>query len=207
MEIVERSNKTPRIVLVETNVLTVARDARLLDSLFFPIVSQARGRFPSLREQYKPSHVLVTELPGGKTKPSTGGLTGDRFAEQVNRRLAELRVAPRPDALDDIAQRLATSVKRLQAKGCRVVFFEVPEYPQSEHLPKPEALRAKLHELFPEDKYAWVPHVDPGDFQTTDAVHLDPASAKRYAQIVAEFVTTLAPPAATAPSSPDIKPD
>lgn len=204
LEIVQRSNKHPKIVLVETNVLTVARDERLLDSLFFPIVSKARGRFPSLREQYKPTHVLVTELPGGESKPAAHGLSGDRFTEQVERRLGELRVPLQADSTSGIARRLADAVKKLQAKGCRVVFFEVPEYEQSEHLARPEAIRAKLHELFPDNEYAWVPHVDWSNFHTTDAVHLDPDSAKHYTHIVADFVEHLhSKPATTAPVTAD----
>lgn len=199
LDIIDKSESKPDVVLIETNVLTVAEDHRLLDSLFFPILSKARDRYPGLREQYKPSHVLVTALPSPESSNKSSGLSADRFGEQVDRRLKELATEPKDEALEAIVEKLQAYVKKLQNKGIRVAFFEVPEYDKSTNLPKPTAVRKAVQRAFPESQYAWVPFVDAEDYTTTDAVHLDSSSAKRYANVVADYVAALSASPATRP--------
>jgi hypothetical protein len=198
LEILLRSEKTPDLVLIETNVLTIPEDEKLLSSLFYPGMVEARRRWPALREAYKPSHVLVAALPEGDSE--TTALSGDRLREQIARRTRELAAPLAPAELDSIAARLRRYVRALQERGTRVAFFEAPEYPGSMPSPQKTSLRQRLREEFPPDRYAWVPPVDASDYATTDAVHLEPASADRYARVMARFVSNLDGVAATRPA-------
>jgi hypothetical protein len=192
------SAKRPDLVLIEINVLTIPEDEKLLSSLFYPGMTEARRRWPALREAYKPSHVLVAALPEGESESTA--LSGDRLREQIARRSRELAQPLSPDELDSISSKLRHYVTKLQERGTRVAFFEAPEYPGSMPSPQKTSLRNRLREEFPPDEYAWVPAVDASDYSTTDAVHLNPDSARRYAKAVADYVSSLSGVVATQPA-------
>src|SRR2546423_7295828 len=50
LEIIRRCEKTPQVVLIETNVLTVDPNQGQIDSLFTPGFSQLRQKVPALQE-------------------------------------------------------------------------------------------------------------------------------------------------------------
>src|SRR4051794_33437981 len=91
MEIVLRSGKHPKYVLVETNVLNMDPDRRMLDSLFASGLKNARDKLPELMETSKPSHVAVRAVAMGKDrKPTEGdGVSPEFFDTLVRRRMGE----------------------------------------------------------------------------------------------------------------------
>lgn len=194
MEIVLRSGKHPKYVMVETNVLNMDPDRRMLDSLFSPGFKTARDKLPELMETSKPSHVAVRAMAMGKDhKPSTGeGVSREFFDTLIHRRMGELSEPVDAKRLDEIASRLKRDVTALESQGIRVVFFEMPELPGAEGQPLKVSIRERVRIDFPPSRYAWIPDSDATRFQTTDAVHLNPASAKQYCGIVSEFMTSLA---------------
>src|SRR5690349_21518029 len=113
MEIILRSGKHPKYVLVETNVLNMDPDRQMLDTLSYPVLKDARNKLPALLEQNKPSHVLVRALHGkGAEKRDSAALvaadpaSGAFFDELVRRRLNELAEPPSPERLNEIMARL-----------------------------------------------------------------------------------------------------
>src|SRR4051794_8980229 len=139
MEVILRSGKRPKYVLVETNVLNMDPDRQLLDTLTYPVLKQARNKLPALLEQNKPSHVLVRALhrdaketaPSASAEPASGAF----FDELIRRRLNELAEPPPPERLNEIMGRLHVDVAALEKRGVQVVFFEVPELAQAEDRP------------------------------------------------------------------------
>src|SRR3954465_5728822 len=73
IEIVLRSGKHPKYVLVETNVLNMDPDRRMLDSLLAPRPRPARDKLPELMETSKPSHVAVRALAMNRGSKPAGG--------------------------------------------------------------------------------------------------------------------------------------
>ena len=192
LEVLTRAGgEPPAVVLIETNVLTVPTDEKLLGAVFTPGLVAARGRWPALREALEPAHVIVRALPRGAGRPTGVPLDETRFAEQRERRKRELLVRLSDAKLDAITAKMRRYVDALERRGVRVAFFEAPEYAWGDDLPLPTAIRARLRAAFPPDAYAWVPPVDPRDYATTDAVHLTPESAARYARVMTAYVDAL----------------
>ena len=117
-------------------------DRQMLDTLSYPVLKDARNKFPALLEQNKPSHVLVRALHGKGARKEririgrgADPASGAFFDELVRRRLNELAEPPSPERLNEIMARLHAQVDALQKRGTQVIFFEVPELPQAEDRP------------------------------------------------------------------------
>ena len=192
MEVILRSGKRPKYVLVETNVLNMDPDRQLLDTLTYPVLKQARNKFPALLEQNKPSHVLVRALNRGpKETASADPASGAFFDELVRRRLKELAEPLPPERLDEIMGRLHAQVDALQKRGIQVIFFEVPELAQAEDRPLKLCIRERVRREFPEPRSHWIPMPDATAYRTTDAVHLTSDSARRYCGVLSEYLASL----------------
>ena len=199
MEIILRSGKRPRYVLVETNVLNMDPDRQMLDTLSYPVLKDARNKFPALLEQNKPSHVLVRALHGRGTDRTESAsalaaadpASGAFFDELVRRRLNELAEPPSPERLNEIMARLHAQVDALQKRGIQVIFFEVPELAEAEDRPLKAVIREHVQREFPEPKYRWIPMPDATAYRTTDAVHLTSDSARRYCAVVSDYLASV----------------
>lgn len=195
MEIILRSGKHPKYVLVETNVLNMDPDRQMLDTLSYPVLKDARNKFPALLEQNKPSHVLVRALHGKGAERSDSASADPAsaafFDELVRRRLNELAEAPSPERLNEIMARLHAQVDALQKRGARVIFFEVPELAKAEDRPLKAVIRERVQREFPEPKYRWIPMPDATAYRTTDAVHLTSDSARRYCAVLSEYLASV----------------
>jgi hypothetical protein len=198
MEIILRSGKRPRYVLVEANVLNMDPDRQMLDTLSYPVLKDVRNKFPALLEQNKPSHVLVRALHGrGAQKSESASAAGADpvsaafFDELVRRRLNELSEPPSPQRLDEIMARLHAQVDALQKRGIQVIFFEVPELAQAEDRPLKATIRERVQREFPEPKYHWIPMPDATAYRTTDAVHLTSDSARRYCAVMSGYLASV----------------
>src|SRR3954451_65438 len=196
MEIILRSGKRPNYVLVETNVLDMEPDRQMLDTLSYPVLKDARNKLPALLEQNKPSHVLVRALHGKGSQTGESAATsadpaaGPFFDELVRRRLKGLAEPLPPERLDAIMARLHAQVDSLQARGIRVVFFEVPELAQAEDRPLKVSIRERVQREFPELRYRWIPMPDATAYRTTDGLHLTSDSARRYCGVLSEYVAS-----------------
>jgi hypothetical protein len=63
LEIVQRSNSNPQIILVEINdTITRKIDRDLVDSLYNPLFYSMRQYLPILREEYRPVSVFIQSL-------------------------------------------------------------------------------------------------------------------------------------------------
>ncbi len=54
LTVLARSGKTPKLVLVETNLLTRPADRDFTDALFTPVVGDLKAAVPALRDSYRP---------------------------------------------------------------------------------------------------------------------------------------------------------
>jgi hypothetical protein len=197
MEIILRSGKHPRYVLVETNVLNMDPDRQMLDTLSYPVLKDARNKLPALLEQNKPSHVLVRALHGkGSEKNESAAsaaadpTSGAFFDELVRRRLNELAEPPSPERLNEIMARLHAQIDALQQRGIQVIFFEVPELAQAEDRPLKATIRERVQREFPEPNYRWIPMPDATAYRTTDGVHLTSDSARQYCTVLSGYLAS-----------------
>ena len=207
LEIIVRSGKRPDLVLIETNVLNKDADSGFLASLFNPALFHARAWLPSLREEHRPIPELkgwvkarldsqrsregrVKEVDSKTDDPrhETKGPAGE---PRVNRRLAVAiealrryqKAYARPiDArlLRTRLARLREIVDRLEERGTRIVFFEMPTHPSLCRSPRLASIRKAVMRAFP--GYAYYRDPDCERYRVTDGLHLDDRSALYFAR-------------------------
>ena len=158
-------------------------------------------------EQSKPTHVLVRALfheDRGVKPPPADAVTPEFYNGLVQRRLGELAKPLPPKQLDELAARLHRYVTELEKGGTKVVFFEVPEIPESWNQPLKVSIRERVRSQFPEPQYRWVPFVDAGGYKSSDAVHLTRNGAAQYCGVLASFMHSIDPVVAplTTPTAP-----
>ena len=166
--------EAPRVLFVETNLLLRESDAGFIDRALAPFPYAVKRVVPSLREQYQPI-CLFADLMLGATgvNPQQGAATVNReFLERcIEDALAADTVSP-PDRARGRMERVASLLSGIEAKGTRLVFFEMPVHPRLEGLASFGQVRELVEERFPRTRYAYVPR-DTAAYLTTDGMHLD----------------------------------
>jgi hypothetical protein len=203
LEVIRRSRARPEVVLVEANVLLRPYDEAFIQGLFVPVLSDLRNALPGLRARHEPASLLLGLLRVGSTlarrrhgaapsatlaRPTVADGAGAAPFETMLRLQLESQAAlPERKALAQSLASLKAYVDELRGRGVEVMLFEMPNDPRVFASAGPAAVRAALREALPPSTYTYLPLPDNAQFTTTDAVHLDGASAGRYtASLVAE---------------------
>ncbi|MEO7425751.1 MAG: hypothetical protein ABI036_11230 [Fibrobacteria bacterium] len=181
LEIVDRLERVPKLVLVETNQIRNL-DSSFVDARFSPLGRFLKRRIPTARAKYRPVNLLLGAL---RKKTGREDLTPDAtvFANLLEEQRRDYENVPDPEWLRSSVTRMAQQVASLEAKGVRVVFFVLPVYPQLRDLPKARDLLQAFHTTFPPPGNRWI-ECPPGDFITADGIHLVPQSARLYAGLL-----------------------
>ncbi|MBI5563220.1 MAG: hypothetical protein HY894_10290 [Deltaproteobacteria bacterium] len=211
MKVLLRGGKFPSTVLVEINMIIKPSDENFLDGLFMPVLYDLRRYVPGLREEYQPLALLsgkilniwqtgrLTNAPA-RPQPAANATKAAAEAEAALKRITASRHAgeaafkialadhqKKQSALwDDRLKKnknilyLKEAVDALSQHGVRVIFYEMPTDPSLIGLPKTVSIRERMHQEFPDASY-WLPQVDANEYATTDGMHLDGESARKYA--------------------------
>jgi hypothetical protein len=226
LTIVERSGATPRILLVETNVLDRLPSPQLTHMLFMPGLFWLRRHCPALREENQPVFTLVFPFADkayarfkrllGKaanvwddifpSQTAIKALVPGRailIAEQGLRlQLEAHNQIPDEERLAGMVGQLKIFVDHFRQKGTRTVFFEMPENVALRDSNRLRVFRRALSDRFPPAEYAYVPSPDWSDFTTSDGLHLDPESTVKYAKFLEGAVARYLEESAVGGSSP-----
>ncbi len=211
LEIIDRSGKRPDLVLIETNVLYKDADQGFLDGLFNPALFRIRAWLPSLREEHRPIPEFKTWLgrtlkavhsPGGPAKdgPKTngneavrrvgadtarGGRDDRRRAVAVEALRRHQKAYARPidgTVIQARLGRLREIVGRLERRGTRIVFFEMPTHPSLCESPRLRGIREAVQRAFPGHAYLRDRHCE--RYRVTDGLHLDTPSAALFGRLL-----------------------
>ncbi len=207
LEIVDRSGKRPDLLLIESNVLYKTEDEAFLDGLFNPALFRVRAWLPSLREAYRPipelKALLETVLePATKEaprhppddRPSASRPEGngrppvavDRRRAVVTETLRRHQAAyARPidgGLLTARLARLREIVDRLERRGTRIVFFEMPTHPTLCASPRLRGIRQAVQQAFPSHPYLRDRHCE--RYSVTDGLHLGTRSASLFGKLL-----------------------
>jgi len=187
LEVVLRSDVQPRRVVVEiSEAILRDPDAAFLDSLFGVINHPLRGAVPVLQDAYQPG-VLINHV--AQTWATAHAVVADDHVRpELYQKLVAAQVeahATAPDVLtlEHIVVGLRRAVDALHARGVEVVFVAPPQAPEVCASRESTAIRDAMHRSFSDVR--WVPDPDCASYQTTDGVHLDRASADRFAAVLA----------------------
>lgn len=188
LEIVLRSQRRPRVVLVEANVTALSPvDHDLIASAFEPATFRLQQWLPVARHDHQPIALLDESLrrwAEGSKRASDyvmpAALFGQRLAD-----LAAQQDGWTAAGSGEALEQLARLVRELHDRGIRVVFFEPPMDPRLKDTPQTAGVRRLLRTRFA-DAGEWIAAADWSRYRTSDGLHLTPESATRYARFLAE---------------------
>jgi hypothetical protein len=178
LEIVDRSNLVPDLVLVESNVLERAANEQLIDQLFEFPMRQLRPTLKVLQRSRRPLNLMVNLLRGGRGDTDYGAPPPNVLQNLLRDHQADLQVPFEPGLLDRRVAEVAKLVDDLRARGIVVAFFEMPVDPSLVDLPRSVEIRSALQTRFPPPAYCWIRIALPAPPQTRDGMHLTQPFAK-----------------------------
>lgn len=195
LELIRKLGRTPPVVWVETNVILRAAEKDLLDDALSSWRRGLREKSPIFKEEGRPSEFGVGFLKAVATKASkaletpkaAAVLDHDTFADVMKANREHLDRKPDPKDLAEKVAWIGTVIDELQAKGSKVILFEMPFDPSLTQLAEPTAIRKALRERFPSDRYRWLDLSQTEAWQTTDGIHLPPAEADKVVARMLEF--------------------
>ena len=202
LAIVANRSKIPRIVLVETNVLSRSVDTGLVDK--YSKDDNARFTFA------RPIRTAIALYENWMHAPPTRGqavLTRARLLNQrpqqfdnqiyVDRAFQQLDVDEPTSAVRENAERIRVLTEQLEQRGARVL-LEMPYMSRIEEARSVKATRAIIHATFPEQA-RWLPvAVEGNELRWPDGVHLDERSALIVSQAIDEVLKALPSSTSTA---------
>ncbi|MBL7956437.1 MAG: hypothetical protein JNM49_00635 [Flavobacteriales bacterium] len=181
LELIRRSGRKPKRVIVETNILFREPDRAFLDALFQPGLYQIRERLPLMREENQPSGVLFGWLKQRLLQGHSPSAVSDSSAGPSAVLLAEHRARYAEVPADSVQVRfvdmLAQGIKAVEGSGAEVVFFEMPIEAELEESKLSARTRALVRERFPAHRFV---RADGQGWRTTDGLHLTKPEAARF---------------------------
>ncbi|WP_342712165.1 hypothetical protein AAFG13_12485 [Bradyrhizobium sp. B124] len=180
------SAATPRLVLVEANVLNRVLDEGLItklkdrgSSVFRPVRSAAAYyetlMHPPLKKEQVRSRIdsLIAQPPSDTVD-----------AGLAERTMHEARVMPSMEAIRQGLFAIQTYKTLLESRGAKVLLFHMPYSPQFEATPFAAASTRMAADAFP-DAGSWLTiGIDPLQLRWTDGAHLDIRSAAMVARAI-----------------------
>ena len=199
LAVLEYVDRTPAIILVETNLIDKVADDAFQDQVLGTISRKTRYYLPALRQRNQPATALLRTLFYLKNGPPKDQDADELPPRPLNERMLELRreeyaVAPGADEFSLTAGELTQRLEVFRERGSQVVFFELPVHPDLCTTPRALAVRAGLQDILPPAAFTRLPEPDCAAFRTTDGHHLDPESARRFARELEERVNHLTSP-------------
>lgn len=180
LTILDRSERlTPKIVLVELNRLAVRGPAETeVDKYMKNPPSGIADIVLDLRN--RPVNVLFGLVrPWASEGRREANQSADRWLAMVNPRpYSYLNDAQKSNLVAQCAQ-IKSIIKRLEARGAKVILFDVPVDERVSSSVADWQVREYLAATFPQAEYSWIPDAD-GEFETTDLCHLTDQSAMRF---------------------------
>ncbi len=184
--------RRPERVLIEVNVLERPADQMLLDELTQPALLRLKEWCVACRTRNQPVTVALAALSRWRLRPLSAQdqeranaaarqeLHPQAFAIQLDaaRRPVDLRV------LDARVSELGALVARLEERGTRITFVEMPVHPAIAVQVHQRSVVDAVRHRFPPGRYAWMDFRD-RDYGTTDGVHLTYLDGRAVAHALA----------------------
>lgn len=200
-EIMKRSGILPECILVESNYYARDPDSNPAKKLFVPGLYEVRRYVPSLREKYQPVNVIAPlifdMLRAAKRTLAGSGPAADPAAQRseagsagawdtalfdrvLEGHLKAHSSLPDGNAFEAALRKLSDYIGYFKSRNVVILFYEIPVHPAVYGARQPVYLRERLAASFRPGIYDYIPSPDCRAYRTSDAVHLDGESARRY---------------------------
>lgn len=192
LSILNHSGLTPRTVFIETNIMSRGENVGFTSYVNSPILNPIKRAIPSLRDEFQPIGMVgefiirtLGKRPAGthvaqQAKASEEPRDDAFFKTMLALQAEDYNEVPDTLILQARFEQLAREVHRLEAKGARIIFFEMPVNETVCDLPEPQMIRTFYRKYFPENKYAYIRVPGCAGYQTTDGAHLADNEAARF---------------------------
>ncbi len=174
LRIILSKGDLPRFILAETNLFFLDGNPELVSKMTEGVMPMLRRWIPSLREQYQPICMLASMMASAANiNPQAGTSTVDRdlLNESIEHHIKYDWQMPEAQAETRMGD-MKRLVEMFEAKGTRVLFFEMPVNERLTHLKRYDQTRELMQKTFPADRYTYLPF-DTTRYVTTDGEHLD----------------------------------
>ena len=191
LEVIKKRAVKPSTLLVELNY-TIDRkvDAKLVDSLYDPVLYLSRLAFPMFREEYRPVSILVYYLKNRSKQQDKDKINNSELTEKEIGRLVEEGNKPlsekREKTIRSEAEYIKNQLAELKQQGWRIVLFDVPGEERVQNTKMYQQSRSLMRSLFPKDSFEWLPEPPSKNWITSDGVHLVRSDAEEYALFLRE---------------------
>ena len=201
LEIIKRSKSKPAIVLVEINDTIVRKiDAELVNSLYDPIFDRLRQYLPIMREEYRPISVLVDSFKSRSkqnirlmTREALDSLEGRNLTPELSQRAIETTVGIQSKPLSekdaknmkleaDLIKNQIAEIKK--NSGAKVVLFDIPLESRVNGAVRMKQVRELAKQLFPPDRFEWLPSPKEREWRTNDGIHLIRSDARDFVEFL-----------------------
>lgn len=174
LRIILSKGDLPRFILAETNLFFLDGNPELVSKMTEGVMPMLRRWIPSLREQYQPICMLASMMASAADiNPQAGTSTVDMdlLNESIEHHIKYDWQMPEAQAETRMGD-MKRLVEMFEAKGTRVLFFEMPVNERLTHLKRYDQTRELMQKTFPADRYTYLPF-DTTRYVTTDGEHLD----------------------------------
>lgn len=192
LEVIKRSGKIPKIILLEANDPLVRDiDSSILNTIFHPISFHLQKLSPIFRDAYQPVGVLARYL---KTRTKHNFVKDQKlppaiYAQALNKSLTTLGTPFPGTQITETAKKLRSVINDMESQGAKIFLFEMPLDPKIVNTPAIHNFSLELHRQF-EARY-WLPTLPVSNFETSDGLHLVYSSAKTYTEALVRLIEML----------------
>jgi hypothetical protein len=191
--LLERSMQRPKLVLIEVNMLARPADQAAVQALLGFPQRQLRGSLRAFRTGYDPVNVTERALQALLHKTDEDLIPQpDAIRQMIASQRLTMSRPPDAGMLRRNLNEAAALISKLEARGIRVGFFEMPIDSNLTDLPAEKILRQAVWQRFPAGRFCWLALGVPGGAHTLDGIHLLSDDAALVAgQVVKQRATCL----------------
>lgn len=187
LEMIERTGKRPRLLLLEINHFDRAPNRVFLEELLRPGVYHLRGTFSALRHGYQPGNLLIPWLQRG-CRPEPAPVPQEPLPRAPEDEIPPTEPSRRsPAEVEEVFRAgirelpgLYQRTEKLRAAGVRIGFYEIPEHPDVRGSAAMQKLRDAVSAQFPEADYGALIR-DTQNVYYTDSEHLRDRDGRAFA--------------------------
>lgn len=189
LNILKDKSKQPQYLLIEINYILRNKDQSLEKLFSSSLKLFLLNYIPSFRDEYQPLGVLgglikvaISKIehyfsPDISPEKITDTIA---FSEALKYQISINKDIPDRSLLEKRFLELKNIINFLEAKGVKVVFYEMPRNRKLYYLNYPESIRKKFLEVFPPQNYNYIFPESPESYITTDGLHLTEIESQNY---------------------------
>ena len=197
LEILKRSDKQPKKIFIEINVLFKPMNDAFIQSLFNPVLRAAKEQLPIMKSQNQPIGIIgnnmhvrrfvfhllngyqtVMRKIGGYNPANAAGTLAGEMDFMLEQQMDAYRHLPDKEMIFKSITLLSEYVSIFKHRGIQVAFFEMPVHPKLADQKRAVETRKIINTYFGKERI--IPQPNCHEYGTTDGVHLNLESARKY---------------------------